>query len=140
MDIDEALAFARPRHRGVLITLRRDGRPQSSNIVYALCDDGRARISVTTSRAKTKNLRRDPRASLYVPGDTFWAYVVLDGEADLSPAATDLHDGTVEELIALYRSVQGEHPDWDDFRAAMVAQGRLVVRLRPTYAYGQLGA
>lgn len=140
MDIDEALAFARPRHRGVLITLRRDGRPQSSNIVYALCDDGSARISVTTSRAKTKNLRRDPRASLYVPGDTFWAYVVLDGEADLSPTATDLHDGTVEELIALYRSVQGEHPDWDDFRAAMVAQGRLVVRLRPTYAYGQLGA
>ena len=85
MELDAALALARPRHQGVLTTLRRDGRPQISNIAYALGDDGILRISVSEPRAKTKNLRRDPRGTLYVPGDTFWEYVVLDGDADLTP-------------------------------------------------------
>ena len=138
MELDAALAFARPRHQGVLTTLRRDGRPQISNIVYALGDDGTARISVSESRAKTKNLRRDPRGTLYVPGDSFWEYVVLDGEADLTPVAAEPGDATVDELVALYRAVQGEHPDWDEYRRAMVADERLVVRLRPAHAYGQL--
>ncbi len=140
MDLDEALAFARPRHQGVLTTLRRDGRPQVSNIAYALGDDDIVRISVTGSRAKSKNLRRDHRATLYVPGDTFWQYLVLDGEADLTPEAAAPDDATVEELISVYRAVQGEHPDWDEYRAAMVSEGRLVIRLRPTYAYGQIGS
>jgi PPOX class probable F420-dependent enzyme len=93
---------------------------------------------VTASRAKTKNLGRDPRASLYVCRENFWAYAVVDGPAELSPVADDPHDATVEELVELYRSLAGEHENWDDYRAAMVADGRLVVRLRPTSAYGML--
>lgn len=136
MELATALAAARPRHQGVLVTLRSDGRPQLSNIAYALDDAGTARISVTDARAKTRNLRRDRRASLYVPGDTFWSYLVLDGTAELSPVATAPDNATVDELAELYRTVAGEHPDWDEFRAVMVAEGRLVVRLRIERAYG----
>jgi PPOX class probable F420-dependent enzyme len=137
MDLATALDFARSRRQGVLITLKADGRPQSSNIVYGI-DGDTARISVTDGRAKTANLRRNPRVSLHVNRDDFWAYVVLEGDAELSPVAADPHDATVEELIGLYRIVQGEHSDWDDFRRAMVADRRLIVRLRPTHAYGML--
>ncbi|MGH9086956.1 MAG: PPOX class F420-dependent oxidoreductase [Acidimicrobiales bacterium] len=135
MDLAAALAAARERHQGVLVTLRRDGRPQLSNIVYAL-DGGIARISVTDDRAKTANLRRDPRASLYVPGESFWSYLVLDGTAELTPVAAAPNDATVEELVGLYRAVGGEHPDWTDFRSTMVAERRLVARLRFDWAYG----
>jgi PPOX class probable F420-dependent enzyme len=138
MELSKALDFARSQRQGVLTTIRSDGRPQISNIIYALDDGGTARISVTAGRAKTKNLRRDPRASLYVCGDNFWAYAVLEGEAELSPVAGDPNDATVDELVALYRSLAGEHPDWDDYRRAMVSDQRLVVRLTPTRAYGML--
>ena len=140
MDLERALDFVRPRRQGVLTTIRRDGRSQLSNIVYVTGIDGTVRISVTDSRAKTKNLRRDPRATLYVAGDTFWEYVVLDAEAELTPVAATPADATCDELVDLYRAVQGEHPDWDDYRRAMVADGRLVVRLRPDHAYGQLNS
>ena len=136
MELTEALTFARQRHGGVLVTLKRDGRPQLSNISYAVGDDDVIRISVTDSRAKTANARRDPRVSLYVTQEDFWAYVVIEGDADVSPVAQAPGDETVEELIALYRSVQGEHPDWDDYRQAMVADRRCVLRLRPSSAYG----
>jgi PPOX class probable F420-dependent enzyme len=136
VELAAALDFARNRHQGVLVTLRRDGRPQLSNIAYALGDDGVARISVTDDRAKTKNLRRDARASLYIPGDNFWAYVVLDGTAEVTPVAASPDDATVDELVEVYRAVQGEHPDWDDFRRAMVADRRLVTRVRIDHAYG----
>lgn len=136
MQLDEALAAARPRHQGVLVTIRRDGRPQLSNIAYALDDGTTARVSVTDDRAKTANLRRDPRATLYVPGDSFWSYLVLDGTAELSPVASAPDDATVDELVAVYRAVSGEHPDWDEFRSSMVADRRLVVRLRIERAYG----
>jgi PPOX class probable F420-dependent enzyme len=99
-------------------------------------EDGVLRISLTDGRAKTVNLRRDPRVSLHMVADDFWSYVVLEGEADLSPVAADPHDATVEELVAYYRAGNGEHPDWDEFRATMVADQRLVLRVRPTYAYG----
>jgi PPOX class probable F420-dependent enzyme len=152
MELSTALSFAREHHRGVLTTIRPDGRPQLSNIVYALGGAGAAgdaggageadgdivRISVTESRAKTRNLRRDPRGSLHVSRDDFWAWVVLEGEAELSPVAEAPDDATVEELAGLYRAVQGEHDAWDDFRAAMVRDRRLVVRLRPARAYGML--
>jgi PPOX class probable F420-dependent enzyme len=138
VDLATALEFARPLHRGVLTTLRRDGRPQISNIAYTIDASDTARISVTDGRAKTKNLRRDSRASLYVCGDNFWAYVVLDGEAELSPVAERADDATADELVELYRTLSGEHPDWDEYRAAMVADRRLVVRLRPNHAYGML--
>jgi PPOX class probable F420-dependent enzyme len=136
MELDHALDIARSRHGGVLTTLKRDGRPQLSNISYAVGEDGIIRISITDDRAKTRNLRRDPRASLYVGRDDFWAYVVIEGDADLSPVAAAPDDDTVEELIGLFRAVQGEHSDWDDYRRAMVADKRLVARLRPAHAYG----
>ena len=139
MELNEALAFITDRHQGVLTTIRANGRPQLSNIIYAAGGDGLLRISVTETRAKTKNLRRDPRASLYVPGDTFWSYVVVEAAVDLSPVTTEPGDATAEELVALYRQVQGEHPDWEEYRRAMIDQGRLVARLRPERAYGMLG-
>jgi PPOX class probable F420-dependent enzyme len=121
--------------QGVLVTLKRDGRPQLSNIIYAVSEDV-VRISVTDNRAKTKNLRRDSRASLHVTSDDFWSYVVAEGDAELSPVAADPHDDTAEELVALYRSMRGEHPDWDEYRASMVKDRRLVVRLPVTRLYG----
>lgn len=141
MDLDAALRFVRTRREGVLVTIRRDGRPQLSNVLYGTDDDsGTIRISVTDSRAKTRNLRRDPRASLYVVGETFWSYVVLDGTAELTPVAADPDDAVVDELVLMYRDVQGEHSDWDEYRRAMVDDQRLVVRLRPDRAYGILPA
>jgi PPOX class probable F420-dependent enzyme len=138
MELPKALDFVRSHRKGVLTTIRRDGRPQISNIVYTFDAGGTVRISVTADRAKTKNLQRDPRASLYVCGDDFWAYVVVEGLAELSPVAADPADATVEELITLNREVAGEHPDWDEFRRAMVADHRLVVRIKPTRGYGML--
>jgi len=141
MELADALAFVAARHQGVLVTRRRDGRPQLSNIVYATEEAGTVRISVTETRAKTKNLQRDPTASLYVPGDSFWAYVVLDGTAALSATTSTPGDETADELVALYRAVRGEdHPDWAEYRAAMVRERRLVVRFRPTHAYGVVNA
>ncbi|MER0449414.1 PPOX class F420-dependent oxidoreductase [Streptomyces sp. Edi4] len=123
---------------GVLVTLKRDGRPQLSNVTHAYSPaDGVIRVSVTDDRAKTRNLRRDPRASYHVTSEDRWAWTVAEGTADLTPVAHDPHDETVEELISLYRAVQGEHPDWDEYRAAMVRDRRLVVRLRVERAYGQ---
>jgi PPOX class probable F420-dependent enzyme len=137
MEMSRALTFVAGHRQGVLTTLRRDGRPQISNIVYGF-DGTTVRISVTAERSKTKNLRRDPRASLYVCGDNFWAYAIVEGAAELSPVAAEPGDATVEELVALYRSLSGEHPDWDEYRRAMVDDHRVVVRLTPTYAYGML--
>jgi PPOX class probable F420-dependent enzyme len=139
MELDTALAFVGARHNGVLTTLRANGRPQLSNIAYALGDDGIIRISITDERAKAKDLRRDPRASLYVVGDTFWSYAVLEGTTELTAVAADPSDGVVDELISLFRQVQGEHPDWNAYREAMVKDHRLVVRFAPAYAYGMLG-
>jgi len=136
MELDAALAFVRTLDRGVLATAKADGRPQLSNINYAVTDDGVVRISITDGRAKTANVRRDPAVSLHVTGADFWPYVVLEGDAELSAVATEPDDAAVEELIDLYRQIQGEHPDWDDYRRAMVADRRLVLRLRPTHAYG----
>ena len=136
MDLTEALAFARDRRQGVLATIRANGRPQLSNIMFVPGAGDTLMISLTDDRAKTKNLRRDPRASLYVVGDNFYQYVVLEAAADLSPVAADPHDDTVDMLVTYYRAGQGEHPDWDDYRAAMVADRRLVLTLRPERAYG----
>ena len=138
MDLDTAIAFARDRKDGVLLTLKRDGRPQSSNVIYAVGDDGVVRVSITADRAKYKNLVRDSRASMHVSADDFWSYVVLEGDAELSPVAAAPDDATVEELVDLYRAMVGEHADWDEYRAAMVSDQRCVVRLTPTHAYGML--
>ena len=137
MDVNEALEYAADRGKGVLVTIKRDGRPQLSNVMFTVID-GEIRISVTDSRAKTKNMRRDPRISLHVSAPDFWSYVVLEGDAVLTPVAATPDDATVEELVQTYRAMVGEHPDWQDYRSSMVADGRLVVRLRPTHAYGLL--
>ncbi len=137
--VSAGLAFAAAHRNGVLVTARANGRPQLSNIIYAVRGD-EVLISVTSGRAKYHNLLRNPAASLYVTQEDFWAYVVLDGEAVVSPPAADPHDATAEELIALYRDLAGEHPDWDDYRRAMVAEGRAVVHLTVASAYGMLPA
>ncbi|MGN9919639.1 PPOX class F420-dependent oxidoreductase [Micromonospora palomenae] len=125
------------RRVGVLATIKRDGRPQLSNVLYAFDRERELiRVSVTDDRAKTANLRRDPRASFHVSSDDGWAYAVAEARAELTPVAAGPDDPTAEELIGLYRAVQGEHPDWDDFRAAMVAERRLVLRLHVERLYG----
>jgi len=134
------LAFAAENRWGVLATIKRDGRPQLSNVGYAYdTEAGLIRVSVTDDRAKTRNLERDPRVSLHVASRDFWTWVVVEGTAELSPVAADPGDATVEELITYYRGTAGEHQDWDDYRRAMVTDRRRVVRLRPEHAYGQLG-
>ncbi|NBE53165.1 PPOX class F420-dependent oxidoreductase [Streptomyces boluensis] len=138
---DALLALLSAYGGGVLVTLKQDGRPQLSNVNHHYDPEERViRISVTDDRAKTRNLRRDPRASYHVTSADRWAWTVVEGTAELSPVASDPHDATVEELIAYYRDVRGEHPDWDDYRAAMVRDRRVLLRLRVERAYGQPAA
>ena len=123
--------------RGILVAIKPDGRPHLSNVVHHYDPSTQTlRVSITDGRAKTKNMRRDPRVSLYVPGDNFWQFAVVEGTAELTPVAADPQDDTVEQLIAYYRAGNGEHPDWDDYRAAMVADGRLITAIHPERAYG----
>jgi PPOX class probable F420-dependent enzyme len=123
---------------GVLATLKRDGRPQLSNVTHVYYPKERIiRVSITDTRAKTRNLRRDPRASFHVTTPDRWSYAVAEGTAELTPVAADPYDATVEELITYYRDALGEHPDWDDYRRAMVEDQRLVLRLHVERVYGQ---
>jgi PPOX class probable F420-dependent enzyme len=133
------LAFVAENRWGVLATIRGNGRPQLSNVGYAYDADQRLfRVSVTADRAKTKNLQADPRVTLHVASKDFWTWVAVEGTAELTPVAADPHDDTVEELVAYYRGMSGEHENWNEYRAAMVADRRLVVRFRPEHAYGQV--
>jgi PPOX class probable F420-dependent enzyme len=138
--VDPRLLDFLAEHRwGVLATVKRDGRPQLSNVGYAYDPEARLfRVSVTDDRAKTRNLRADPRVTLHVSSQDFWSWAAVEGTADLTPVATDPHDATVDELVAYYRGISGEHENWDEYRAAMVADRRLVVRFRPEHTYGQL--
>jgi len=125
------------QRQGVLVTLRKDGRPQLSNVNYAWYPEEQViRISTTDDRAKTRNLRRDPRASIHVSSDDGWAYAVAEGDAILTPPAAEPGDDTVEALIALYRNIAGEHPDWDDYRRAMVDDRRVLLTLPISHVYG----
>jgi PPOX class probable F420-dependent enzyme len=133
------LAFVAENHWGVLATIKRDGRPHLSNVGYSYDPESQlVRISVTADRAKTRNLRADPRVTLHVSSKDFWTWVAVEGTAELTPVASDPHDATVEELVTYYRGINGEHPDWDEYRAAMVTDRRLVVLFRPEHTYGQL--
>lgn len=134
--MDALLELLSDHGRGTLATIKRDGRPQLSVVAYTYDAATRTiRVSVTADRAKTANVRRDPRATFHVTRGAY-EYVVADGDAELSPVAADPHDATVEELIEVYRQAAGEHPDWDEFRQAMVRDRRLVLRVRVTHAYG----
>jgi PPOX class probable F420-dependent enzyme len=137
-DLDPALLdlFATQRG-GSLLTLKRDGRPQASVVTHAFdAASATLRVSVTEPRAKTRNLRRDPRASYLVTTPDLRGYAVGEGTAQLTAPAADPHDPTVDALVALYRHVAGEHPDWDDYRAAMVTDRRVVLTLPLDRVYG----
>ena len=134
---DKLLALISGNSLGVLATIKGDGRPQLSNVSYHF--DPRevvVRVSITEPRAKTRNLRRDPRASILVDADDGWSYAVAEGTAELTPPAAASDDDTVEALIALYRNIAGEHPDWDDYRQAMVTDRRVVMTLPISHVYG----
>ena len=134
---DKLLALIADNSLGVLATIKRDGRPQLSNVTYHF--DPRTltvEISITEARAKTRNLRRDPRASLLVSSDDGWSYAVAEGDAELSAPAGVADDLTVDELVELYKKVAGEHPDWDDYRRAMVIDRRVLMRLGIRHLYG----
>ncbi|MGB1506512.1 MAG: PPOX class F420-dependent oxidoreductase [Acidimicrobiales bacterium] len=138
MDLSQTLEWASTRSHAVLVTLRRDGRAQSSDVVYAVLD-GTICISLTARRAKTHNMRRDPRVVLHITDPGSWSYASIDAQAELSVVASAPDDAVVDDLVRVYRAVTGdEHPDWDEFRAAMVAEGRLVARIHPRSATGQI--
>ncbi len=123
--------------RGVLVTIKRDGRPQLSNVGY-LYDavSTSVLVSATDDRAKIRNLRRDARASFHVSTPDLGAYGVGEGLAELSPVALAPDDEVVDRLVEHYRALNGEHSDWDDFRAAMVRERRLLIRIAFTHVYG----
>lgn len=133
------LDFLTAHRMGVLVTLKRDGRPQLSNILYRYdAGAGRVQISVTADRAKTRNALRDPRVSLQVSSKDFWSWLVVEGEASLTAVAAEPQDATVEALVEMYRALSGEHQNWDEYRAAMVSERRQVLSFAITHAYGQL--
>ena len=138
MDLTEALTWAGTRKNAVLITIRSDGRAQSSDVGYGLDGDTFV-ISVTDDRAKTANMRRDPRVVLHLTDPASWSYVSFDGTVELSPVTTAPGDATSDALCSYYEQVAGgPHDDWDEYRAAMVTEKRLVVRFTPASAVGQV--
>jgi PPOX class probable F420-dependent enzyme len=138
MELEPAMQWAGERKHAVLITIRKDGRPQSSDIVYTTDGNGFT-ISVTSDRAKTANMQRDPRIVLHITEPRSWSYLSFDGTVELSPATTATNDATADALVAYYESVAGQaHPDWPEYRQAMVDEGRLLVTFRPTSVVGQI--
>jgi PPOX class probable F420-dependent enzyme len=138
MELPEAVDFARTTRQSVLVTIRRSGRPQLSNVLHHVFDDGLIRISITADRAKYRNLSREPWAALHVTREDFFAYVVIEGGVELAPIAARPDDSTVDELVGYYQAAMGEHEDWEAYRRAMVTDRRTIVRLRPERAYGML--
>jgi PPOX class probable F420-dependent enzyme len=123
--VDWATDFLTGHHRAVLVTTRADGRPHTSPVLCGLGRDHRVNVSTVETAVKTKNIRRDRRVSLCVLSDEFFGeWIQVDGEAEIVglPQAMD-------GLVALYRTIAGEHPDWDDFRAAMVRERRVLLRV-----------
>ncbi|MFI7003762.1 PPOX class F420-dependent oxidoreductase [Nocardia sp. NPDC050175] len=138
MELAQAVDFARDHRRSVLTTIRRNGRPQQSNVLHVIGGDGNIRISITADRAKYHNLVREPWAAIHVTREDFFAYAVIEAIASVTPVAANPHDETVEALVDYYRAANGEHPDWDDYRRAMVADRRALAILTPSHAYGML--
>ena len=138
MDLTTAIDWASDKKSGVLITLRKDGRAQSSDIVYAV-KDGVFLISLTNTRAKTKNMLRDPRVVLHLTAPDSWTYLSFDGTVELSEVTTSADDETSNALVALYEAIAGEpHSNWDEFRKAMIDEGRQVATFTPTSVVGQI--
>ncbi|MGW2278275.1 PPOX class F420-dependent oxidoreductase [Streptomyces sp. NPDC001770] len=126
-DRDELLEFVRPRHRALLITARSDGRPQASPLTCGVDDSGRIVVSTYPERAKTRNAKRNDQVSVVVLSDDWnGPWVQIDGTAEV----IDTPD-SVEPLVEYFRNISGEHPDWDEYRAAMVKQGKSIIRITP---------
>ena len=129
VDRDGLLEFLRPRHHGLLITARADGRPQASPVTCGVDASGRIVVSTYPQRAKARNARRDPQVSIVVLSDDFdGAWVQVDGAAELIDATSD-----TEPLVEYYRCIAGEHPDWAEYREAMVKQGKTLLRITPRH-------
>jgi PPOX class probable F420-dependent enzyme len=130
VDIEAARRFAAENHRAVLVTRRRDGSPQCSPIAVAADEEGKLVVSSRETAIKVKNLRRDPRATYTALNDAFFGeWAQLDGTAEI----VSLPDA-MQPLIDYYRSVSGEHPDWDDYRAAMERERRVIIAITPERA------
>jgi PPOX class probable F420-dependent enzyme len=128
VDLEGLLHFVRPRHHMLVITSREDGRPQASPVTGGVDDSGRIVISSYRDRAKTVNARRRPEVSVLVLSDDFGgAWVQVDGECEVIDAPE-----SVEPLVEYFRNISGEHPDWDEYRRAMVEQDKSILRITPT--------
>jgi PPOX class probable F420-dependent enzyme len=129
MDLDKALAFLRTHHHAVLLTSHRDGRPQMSPVVVGV-SGGQIIVSTRETAAKVRNARRDPHVSLCVFTDGFYGeWIQVDGTADIQSLPE-----AMEGLVSYYRDISGEHPDWDDYRAAMTRERRVLLRITPHHA------
>jgi PPOX class probable F420-dependent enzyme len=130
MDLKDARSFLGSNHRSILLTYKRNGEPQLSPVNHGVDDQGRIAISSRQPAYKVRNLRRDARASLIGITDEFYGpWVQIDGTVELISLPE-----AMEPLVELYRQIQGEHPDWDDYRAAMVRDQRLIIAITPTAA------
>ena len=135
MDLDEARDYVRSNHHAILATMRRDGTPQMSPVGCGVDDQGRVVVSSRETAMKVKNVRRDPRAWLCVFPDQFYGgFVQVEGAVTVV-SLPEAMDG----LVDYYRSVAGEHPDWDDYRAAMEKEKRVLIRLDLTRAGPDVG-
>ena len=131
MDLDEARDFLRANHRAILATMRLDGTPQMSPVTCTVDEAGRATVSSRETAVKTKNVRRDPRAWLCVIPDPFYGVPFVQVEGTVSVLSLP---EAMEPLVDYYRSISGEHPDWDDYRLAMERDQRVLLRLDLTRA------
>ncbi|TDC15773.1 PPOX class F420-dependent oxidoreductase [Streptomyces sp. 8K308] len=127
VDLARLLDFVRPRHRALLLTRRTDGTPQASPLTCGVDDAGRLVIATYPERAKARNARRDPEVSVVVLSDEWdGPWVQIDGTAEV----LDVPEA-VEPLVEYYRNIAGDHPDWAEYRAAMVRQGKSLIRITP---------
>ncbi|MER6617045.1 PPOX class F420-dependent oxidoreductase [Streptomyces xantholiticus] len=127
VELDQLLDFVRPRHRAILLTRRADGSPQGSPLTCGVDDAGRIVVSTYPERAKARNAKRDERVSVIVLSDDWnGPWVQLDGTAEVIDSPE-----SVEPLVEYFRNISGEHPNWDEYREAMVAQGKSIIRVTP---------
>lgn len=127
VSIDELLDFVRPRHRAILVTARADGGPQGSPLTCGVDGDGRIVVSTYPERAKTRNAKRNAKVSVIVLSDEWnGPWVQIDGTAEVIDSPE-----SVEPLVEYFRNISGEHPDWDEYREAMVKQGKSIIRITP---------
>ncbi|HLQ31551.1 MAG TPA: PPOX class F420-dependent oxidoreductase [Chloroflexota bacterium] len=135
MDEQKAREYVARNHTAVLATIKRDGRPQLSNVAYYLDDDGTLKVSVTKDRAKTKNLLRDPRVSMLCLDLSNWySYAVVEGSTEFID-----DERTLPELRRYYKRVRGEdHPNWQEYDEAMVRDRRVVLVVKPAKFYGMV--